>query len=294
MYTCLHCFAMDRGSPPRRPTLSPQETVAWSGPGDSSMDSRLFISLSSEEQALAEKRAELNRLQSELTERELFLANLKAQLEAFQGLYLREIGILLAQLDEWEARIAESEAKASGTEQAQIRAGEARAQAEQSYAASHGEGARAPEFAPSTELKALYREVVRQVHPDIATDENDRLLRTRLMADANLAYKRGDSTQLRAILEEYRNSPESVRGKSLLADLQRVLLQIGRIAKRLAQIEAEIAELTSSDIALLMAKVDSAKAEGRDRLAEMKRDILRRIDRKRTEFESLISEARAK
>jgi len=149
-------------------------------------------------------------------------------------------------------------AEADGSEGAKSAAAEARGQAEESYAAAHGEAAKAADFSPSPELKKLFREAVKEIHPDIATDELDRAVRNHLMAEANLAYGRGDANALRRILEEYKNSPESVKGKDVGADLVRVLRQIDRIVKRLAQIEAEAAELASSEIALLMAKVETA------------------------------------
>jgi sulfur relay (sulfurtransferase) DsrC/TusE family protein len=46
----------------------------------------------------------------------LSLANLRAELAAFEGRYLREVGILYAELDDWNAKIAESVAEAAGTE----------------------------------------------------------------------------------------------------------------------------------------------------------------------------------
>jgi DNA repair exonuclease SbcCD ATPase subunit len=240
------------------------------------------------------RREELASLQAELTERELFLANLRAELAAFEGRYLREVGVLYAELDDWNAKIAELAAEEDGSEEAKSAAAKARVQAEESYAAAYGEAAKAAEFSPTPELKALFREVVRQIHPDNAADEADCLLRNRLMAEANLAYKRGDEAALRKILEEYKSSPESVRGGGVQADLRRILLQIGRIRKRLADIEAEIADLTSSEIALLMAKVESAKAKGRDSLAEMRRDAGHQVDQAREEFESRNAELRTK
>ena len=68
------------------------------------------------EQELAEKRQELAILQTELTDRELFLESLRAELGAFEGRYLREVGVLYAELDEWNAKIAELAASAVGTE----------------------------------------------------------------------------------------------------------------------------------------------------------------------------------
>ena len=245
-----------------------------------------------EEQELAKKRQELAILQAELTDRELSLANLRAEIAAFEGRYLREVGVLYAELDDWNAKIAEFAAEAAGTEQARAAASEARAQADDSYAAAHGEAARAKDFSPSPELKKLFRDVVNQIHPDRAANEIDRALRNRLMAEANLAYSRQDSDALRKILEEYKSSPESVKGDDTAADLRRVLLQIGQILRRLAEIEAEVARLTSSEIAMLMAKVQTAKSKGRDLLAEMRRDIQHRVDLARSEFETQCKEAR--
>jgi hypothetical protein len=256
------------------------------------MPTEIVRHLSPEEQELARKRQELAILQAELTDRELSLANLRAELAAFEGRYLREVGILYAELDDWNAKIAEFAAQAAGTEEAHAAASQARAQADESYAAAHGEAAKAADFSPSPELRKLFREVVRQIHPDNAADEADRKVRNRLTAEANLAYRRGDAEALRRILEDYKSSPESVKGDGAAADLQRILLQIRQISKRLAQIEAEVAELTSSEIALLMAKLETAKTQGRDLLAEMKKDVQRRIAWARNEYEVQSSKAR--
>ena len=43
--------------------------------------------------------------------------------------------------------------------------------------------------------------------------------------------------------------------------------------------------MASSEIALLMAKVETATARGRNLLAEMKQDVLHRIDLARGEYE---------
>src|ERR1700675_3869392 len=64
-----------------------------------------------EEQELARKRDEQAALESELAERELRAANLRAELGAFERRYLHEVGLRYAELDELKAQIAERAAK---------------------------------------------------------------------------------------------------------------------------------------------------------------------------------------
>jgi hypothetical protein len=257
------------------------------------LDSRLVLSHSVEEQELAQKREELNRFQAELIERELYLEELQDRLRAFESRYLKRVGVLYAELDDWTAKLADLNAKIAGTAEATAAAAEARKQAEESYAAAHREAATAPASPPSLELTRLYRQIMKQIHPDLAADEADRAQRTRLSAEANAAFRRGDGEALLRILEEYKRSPESVKGQGRPADLQRIYRQIDQIIRRLAQIESEIAELISSDLALLMAKVENAAAVGRDLLAEMANDVANSIRLAQTEFETQSSKLRA-
>jgi hypothetical protein len=242
------------------------------------------IHLSPQQDELARKREELTLLETVLADRELFLANLRAELVAFEGRYLRQIGVLYAELDDWTAKLAEMDAAMDGTAQAQSAASVARAQADDSYAASHGEAAAAQDFSPQPELKKLFREVCNQVHPDRAATEEDRALREKLMAEANAAYKRQDPNALRKVLEEYKFRPDAARDGGA-AELQHVRRQIERITRRLGAIEAEIAEISSSEIAKLMAKIQSETAKGCAPMDEMARGIRLRIEQAREEFE---------
>lgn len=242
-----------------------------------------------EEEELARKQEELAQLQTVLVDRELFLANLRGELSVFEGRYLREVGVLYAELDEWKAKLAELLAREADTDAARSAANEARAQANESYSVAHGEAASAKEFAPSPELKSLYREVAKRIHPDMATGEADRANRDRLMADASRAYRQGDAETLRNILQEYENSPESVQGVGVAADLLRVLLQIKRLEKRLDQIEGDIATLYASDLAKLMAKAEVCRKEGRNLVAEIASAVRTKIDVARSQFELHLS-----
>jgi len=83
----------------------------------------------------------LARLDAQLAEQELLLASLKAELAAFEGMYLRCVGVLYAEPDESNARLAELKAAAAGAPEAKAEAAEARSQAEESYSGAHGSAA---------------------------------------------------------------------------------------------------------------------------------------------------------
>ena len=241
------------------------------------MKTDLVRRLTPEEEELAAKREELARLESQLADQELLLASLKAELAAFEGLYLRRVGVLYAELDEWNALLAELRAEQAGTPEAKAEAEEARTQAEQAYSAAHGEAANVQPFTPSPDLKKLYREAAKRVHPDTATDEADRARRERLMKEVNAAYAAGDEDALRHIIAALDASPDAVQGSGIGADLIRVLRQLKQIRSRIAAIELEIAKLSETDLAKLKAKENVAATEGRDLLEEMAASVKVRI-----------------
>jgi len=258
------------------------------------MSLEIVRQLTPEEEELAARREELARLEAELADRELALASLKAELAAFEGHYLRCVGILYAELDEWNARFAELRAEQAGTSEARTAATAARSQSEESYSAAHSEAAEVQPFTPSPVLKGLYREAAKRVHPDTATDERDRARRERLMKEVNAAYAAGDQDALRRILADLENSPDTVQGSGVGADLVRVLRQLRQVRNRIAAIEVEIAKMSETDIAKLKAKADQAEREGRDLLADMATTVRGRVDAAKHKFKSKEVENRGK
>src|ERR1700691_4570717 len=126
----------------------------------------LIRRLKPEEEELLRKRGELSAIRATLAERELGLVDFRSQLAAFEGRYLRQVGTLYAELDEWKARISETQARLYAFTSSQAQAKEARKQARQTYEEAHGEASETPDFTPSPDLKSLYRNVARRIHPD--------------------------------------------------------------------------------------------------------------------------------
>ena len=75
------------------------------------MSGKITRRLKPEEEEILRKREELAAIRATLAERELELVDLRSQLTAFEGRYLRQVGTLYAELDEWKARIAELQSR---------------------------------------------------------------------------------------------------------------------------------------------------------------------------------------
>ena len=172
---------------------------------------------------------------------------------------------------------------------AQEKATEARSQAEESARAteSRQDEKQQNHFEPSDDLKKLYREAAKAVHPDLATDEKARIARQAMMIEVNLAYEKGDTERLRSILHQWENSPDSVEGEGTGAELIRIIRKIAQVEERLSAIDIAIAGLESSDLWLLREKVEDAEKEGRDMLAEMAISIESQIVEAKNRLEDL-------
>jgi hypothetical protein len=245
-----------------------------------------------EEAELATKKAEIERLSQLLAEKELDLEELKLTVAAFQHRYYSQVGKRYVELDELRAQIAELKARQTPQdEELNQEAIKARTQARK--AAEEYEGGDiepqkdSQESEESEEAKRLYRKIASIIHPDKATDDKSRHVRTRLMAELNEAYAQKDITKMRNILDQWQESPEAVSGEGTAAELVRTIRAIAQIKRRISEIEAEIAELMTSDINVLMTKVHDADLAARDILAEMSVSIDSEIHDARNELASL-------
>ena len=58
-------------------------------------------------------------------------------------------------------------------------------------------------FKPEDNLRALFRELARRVHPDLAETEDERKRRHEFMSEATHAYRAGDERRLQWLLEHW-------------------------------------------------------------------------------------------
>ncbi len=243
-----------------------------------------------EEKELARKQARLSALAETLSQSELELATIKADLLVFEARYLRIVGVKYAELDEIEAQIAETEARLQPVDRcAQEKASAARNQAQQSAHTARSIQEEEPiHFEPSDDIKKLYREAARAMHPDLTTDAEARIARQTMMVEVNLAYEKGDVEKLRSIVSQWENGPDSVEGEGAGAELIRIIRKIALVEERLGAIDREMTKLEATDLWRLKERVEDAEREGKDILAEMVASIESRIVEAKRKLDSFL------
>lgn len=239
------------------------------------MSTALFRHPTPTERELYRRRLQLRRLRATLTARELALGELRDRIISFEGRYLRQVGILLKQLDQWEQRIAEQRVKHNLSQAPDT--------------PIFFEDDAEPETLPTANrrqqlsLRALFRELAKRIHPDFSTDADDERRRTRLMAQANDAFLRADIRGLQRMLDGY--DGETSLTLTPEQELEDTLSLITDLLSDIAAAESDIAALATSETAQLQKRVIAAALEGRDLLAEMANRVRGSISIAMREFE---------
>lgn len=227
-------------------------------------------SLAPEEIELNKKRKVLDRLKDRLADREEEMADLRAELDLFEGRYKIEVARFYAELDEIEAEIAEEELKlVPDDEEIKRKVEELRRQATLSAAEAETGMNCSIDWKPTAEAKKAYHNLARIIHPDLALDADEKEKRHVLMSQLNEAYSAGDQKRLNTLVEAFRDSPDLISGDSVGDNLVRAIRQIFQIKKRVAQLAEEklLAELSESYILRVKALVETQA--GRDMFKQM-------------------------
>jgi hypothetical protein len=226
---------------------------------------------SPEEIEFEKKQRKLERLKDRLADKEEEMAELRAELEQTEANYTMEVGRFYAEIDEIEAQIAEEELKlVPDDEEIKKRVEELRRRAEESAAGLNEANRNCHnKFNPTPEAKKAYHNLARMIHPDLAIDEAERERRHALMAKLNDAYADGDQNLLNKLVEEYRDSPDLVRGDSIGDRLVRVIRQISQVAARLRELKSEKLKAELSEAYAMREKVRSEQLEGRNYFRQM-------------------------
>jgi hypothetical protein len=235
--------------------------------------SGLILNQLSDEQTLRTRREELLELESRLTGRESELANLRSNLQAFEGRYLSAVGERYDELSEIEKEIA----KLQGLE----------FDDEEPISLADDEVGCGQNRFHSDKLKKLYREVARKFHPDLSSCPHERQHRHQLMVEINRAYETGAEDRLQELLEAGEGLESVEISGSMSAEMILLVRRIAEAKQSLAGIESEIEEITTSEIYKLKLRVENAEAIGIDLFTDLIGQVDRQVSKARNRLEHL-------
>ena len=220
-------------------------------------------------------------LRDRLAEIETEHATLRSELAAFQSDYLRLVGVVDVQVHELEAKILAVVAARSGVLDDRV-AAEA---AEQRFRETTTAMSAIPAPAgppPDDDLKTLFRDAAKRMHPDLVADDAGRAHAEAFMKRLNQAYKSGDADGIGNLVRQWETSPYANAVSAGGATGAAPALQAA-----VAHAEQRLAEARDSDLARLMEQAFAASMSGRDLLAELRQDAELALQRARARFAAL-------
>ncbi len=240
-------------------------------------------------------RAELTNVQNELIEAEAELADRLAEINAFEFQLEAGIGHLIDKLEALEREVERYNTRIQIARNRRI-FGQAHIPVEEQYRRTWQTPLTAAPTPPpqplspadETDIKQLYRKLARRFHPDLTTNESDRVRRTEKMAAVNNAYAVRSMAELAALAAE----PELAGGQARPGQTEGRLAQalqteISRCRRRLREIEKEIKSLRYRPSVEISLEMKAAQRHGRDLLAEMVAGLEQKIARKTVERDML-------
>ena len=128
--------------------------------------------------------------------------------------------------------------------------------------------------APSNSARLLFLSLARQVHPDLATDEDEHRRRHEVMSEATLAYRNNDERRLQWLIEHWQAQCEPIRASGLRPLWLKTNRQIAWIRYRIREMQHSIGQLHASAMAQLMERESEARSNGFNLILEMRQQVV--------------------
>jgi hypothetical protein len=223
--------------------------------------------------------ARVGPVQAQLEAAQLHIAEYKLRIELLR---FRGRALAPSQLEaevEWQLREQRRHAESTETE----------AQAAQNKWSAIA--ADQPDPAAHLDLKQLYRELAKRLHPDLTPDPAERVVRSQRMAQVNELYAQHQLDALRQILRDVTLDQARVRENDEQR-LRRLKYERTQLTESIRRFKSEIAELERS--ALLQLKIEYAlqKARGHNVLDEMADRMRAQVQLAQNELAELITRFR--
>jgi len=223
-----------------------------------------------EEQELFKKEEVFKDKKIELSELELNLTTLQGDLRAFEMEYYVKIGSKYITIDNLKATIDNillARDPSSKIFQKRVRENKSKASenAKVENEMSNLINEKTKKFNPTNELKSLYRDLAKLLHPDLVLDSEEKNRRHKLMQTINEAYQNNDYDKLKHIYEEEKNNPDLIKGEDIGSSLIRIIRKLSQVESRIQHIQNEINIIKETELFTLYTTFINAK-EGKNEL----------------------------
>ena len=183
-------------------------------------------------------------------------ATLRSELSAFESEYLRRVGVIDVQVQEAQAKLFALTGDRASAATAQQRYRET-TRAMQAVPPPAGP-------LPSEDLKTLFRDAAKRMHPDLQRDAAGRGHAEAFMKRLNEAYAAGDGDAIGNLVRQWETSPYATGVPS------RGGAPAPALVAAVAQAELRLEQARESQLARLMEQAFMASMRGRDLLAELR------------------------
>lgn len=107
-----------------------------------------------------------------------------------------------------------------------------------------------PRPQPSDRVRRLFRTLVKLCHPDLASDDADRLRREEFTAEVNAAYAANNAARLEELARQWQAAaPHAATSPGQVSEL-RAAVEVAR--RQFSEVRAEIARLTTTGLGELL------------------------------------------
>jgi hypothetical protein len=209
------------------------------------------------------------RLRDRLAEIEVETATLEAELAAFNSDYMRVVMTVMLDVQELEARILALVAARSGASDDADAAQSARERVNETTAHIRAVP-KSPGPIPTGDIKRLFRDAAKRMHPDLAADEQARGHAEAFMKRLNAAYRAGDAEGIANLMSQWEASPFGAGSEDDAARSARASRRVGALGDAVGRAQQRLDELRASELAQLMERAMTAAAAGGDLLADMR------------------------
>lgn len=226
--------------------------------------------------------AEVARLETLLSERQLELTTLQEEMLKFKARYTQVVGSRLAELAEVEQAIREAEARLHGATENEPPEGE------DGGATKTGKARAAESLAVGNSLRRLFWSVAKLFHPDHASDESEARRRHQIMVEASRAYREGDAESLSTLLGDEELQFYCTGTQATAEDNpEDFTARIWSLKEELRTVEFGIKRVTQDGLYRIKLSAEREAAHGRDALAQEAQRIARQITKARHRLTNL-------